>query len=182
MSRRRAVPRTDDKRPPVERLRSLLVEPDRERSGRMMKHIRRELEETRAPGPWIAAARTLAAEGVTTENAVYYFVEIFLECITLASMGRDPEMVLIEQAMDELRQEHGLEEDEDWRLGEGPPEWDTLNDAWNARDDAIRVETLRALGHPDLAEALERDREGCDERESAGYFDVWGVKEGEDGR
>jgi len=176
MSRRRAEPSTDDTRPPVARLRSLVLEPERARSQRIMSRIRTELDETRAPGPWIAAARTLAAERVTTENAVYYFAEIFLECITLASVGRDPVMVRIETAMDELKLAHGLDEDEEWLVGEGPPEWDSLNDAWNARDDAIRVETLRAVGQHDLADALERDREGCEEREAEGHFDVWGME------
>jgi len=67
-------------------------------------------------------------------------------------------------------------------VGDGPPEWGALNDAWNARDDAIRVETLRALGHQDLADALEGDRKGFGEREAAGYFEVWGREYGPAGR
>lgn len=182
MSVRRAVPRTDDRRPPLERLRSLILETEDARTQRIMSRIRTELDQTQQPGPWIAAARTLAAEGVTTEDAVYYLVEIFLECVVMASMGRDPEMVRIERAMDELRRAHGLSEDEEWLVGDGPPEWGALNDAWNARDDAIRVETLRALGHQDLADALEGDRKGFGEREAAGYFEVWGREYGPAGR
>ena len=111
MSRRRAAPRTDDKRPPLGRLRTLVLEPARARSGRMMKRIRTELDDTREPGPWITAARTLAAEGVISADAVYYFVEILLECSTLHAAAHDGEMLRLEHEMDQVKRAHGLRDD-----------------------------------------------------------------------
>lgn len=179
MSRRRAAPRTDDNRPPLARLRTFVLEPARARSARMMGRIRRELDDTRDPGPWIAAARTLAAEGVISADAVYYFVEILLECITLQSTSHDGEMLRLEHEMDQLKRAHGLRDDEEWYVNEGPPEWTSLNDAWNERDREIRVSTLRTLGHGDIADLLEHDPAEFRSREASGHFDVWGADDTE---
>ncbi len=179
MSRRRALPRSDDKRPPLERLRTLVLEPGKERKARMMTRARNELDQTREPGPWIAAARTLHSEGVISENALYYLVEILLECITLHSMDHDPEMLRLAAGIDELKRAHGLRDDEEWYVDEGPPEWRALNDEWNERDRELRVQTLRSLGHDDLAVVLAGAPERFHDRESDGYFDVWGTDDDE---
>lgn len=179
MSRRRAAPKTDDKRPPLARLRTLVFEPARARSGRMMDRIRTELDDTREPGLWITAARTLAAEGVISADAVYYFVEILLECITLHSAAHDGEMLRLSHEMDQLKRAHGLRDHEEWYVDEGPPEWTSLNDAWNARDREIRVATLRTLGHGDIADLLEHDPGEFRSREASGHTDVWGPDDAE---
>jgi hypothetical protein len=67
-SRRRAVLRFDSKRTPLQRLESLIREPDRERAGRMMGRITEELDRTPRPGPWFAAARSLAAQGAISAD------------------------------------------------------------------------------------------------------------------
>lgn len=175
MSRRRMAPRSDDKRPPLARIRSLVLEPGAERSRRILGRIRKELDETLEPGPWIAAARTLAAEGVITADAVYYFVEILLECITLHASGHDAEMLRLYAEIDKVKRAHGLRADEDWYIHEAPPEWQALNESWNERDREIRVRTLRGLGHEDIADVLERDPEEFGRREAGGHGDLWGA-------
>lgn len=175
-SRRLATPRFDDKRPPLERLASVAREPGKERAQRMMRRIRAELEETPEPGPWIAAARALAAQSVITENAALFLTEIFLECITFNAVHSDPEIVRLYAELDRVKREHGLSEDEDWLVHEGPPEWQELNAAWNRRDDEIRAAALRALGYGEIADLMERDPEGFEERSHAGYQDFWGSR------
>jgi hypothetical protein len=179
MSRRRtlAAPRFDDKRPPLERLASLVHEPGIERAQRMMLRISEELIRTPEPGPWIAAARTLAAQSVITENALVYLVEQFLECITMDAIGHDPEMMRIEEEIERVKRQHGLGEDDDWYVHEGPPEWQELTAAWDQRDDELRVATLRALGHGELAELRERDLEEYQSRSDAGHSEFWGDRE-----
>lgn len=177
MSRRRAVPRSDDKRSPLARLRSLVAEPGEERARRMMGRILTELEKTPEPGPWIAAARALAAEGLVSADAVFYFAEIFLECVTFRAVDNDPEMLRIYAEIDEVKRAHGLRDDEDWLVHDGPAEWQVLNAAWDERDRELRVLTLRAFGHHDLADVLERDPKEFRSREASGYFDVWGADE-----
>lgn len=143
----------------------------------MMGRILTELEASPEPGPWIAAARALAAEGVVSADAVFYFAEHFLECITFQAVNHDPEMLRIYAEIDEVKRAHGLRDDEDWYVDDGPAEWQALNKAWDERDHELRVSTLRALGHDDLADVLERDPEEFRGREASGYFDIWGADE-----
>lgn len=155
-------------------------EPGVERSRRMLIRIRHELDESVDPGPWIAAARTLAATSVITENASLYLVTIFLECITFNAVVTDPEMLRIDAEMARVRRAHGLSEDEDWYVNEGPPEWQALNVDWERRDLEIRVATLRALGQEEVAGWLERAPEEFDERSRAGNREFWGERADKD--
>jgi len=175
MSRRRAAPRFDDRRPPLVRLESLIKEPGKARSRRILERIRVELDRTPEPGPWIAAARSLEAKGAISADAVYYFVELFLECITAQAAWNDPEMLRLYGEMDRVKREHGLGEDDDWLVHEAPAEWQALNAAWDRRDEEIRVATLRALGHHDIADVMEGNPEEFGLREASGHHDLWGA-------
>lgn len=178
MFRRPDATRSDDARPPLVRLRSLLVEPEAERARQIWRRILEELEETPEPGPWIAAARTLAAERLISDDAIHYFVEILLQCITGHAASHDAEMLRLYAEIDKVKRAHGLGDDEDWYIDEAPAEWLVLNAAWDARDRQIRVSTLRALGHHDLADLLEHDPDEFHRREGSGCVDVWGVDGG----
>ncbi len=164
----------DDKRPPLIRLATLVAEPAAARSGRILWRIREELDRNPDPGPWIAAARALAAEGTISDDAVFYFVEIFLECVTAHAAVNDPEMVRLGEEMIGIERAHGLDEDEAWLVSEAPAEWHALNAAWDRRDYEIRVAMLRALGHDDIANVLEQDPREFELREAAGHQDLWG--------
>lgn len=142
-----------------------------------MSRIREELDRTPEPGPWIAAARALAAKEAISADAVYYFVETFLDCITARAYSNDPEILRLNGEIDRVRFEYGLSEDEDWLVNEGPPEWRALTAAWDRRDDEIRVATLRALGHDDIADVLERSPDEFRLREASGHVDLWGAED-----
>lgn len=136
--------------------------------------IRDEVDRSGAVGPWIAAARALAADGVITADAALFLVEAFLDAVTYASLESDPEMVRICEEMDRVKREHGLDEDEEWYVDEGPEEFERLNDEWERRDHENRIAALRALGHGDIADLLERDPEEFDRRTSIGHREFWG--------
>jgi hypothetical protein len=174
MARRRAAPRFDDKRPPLVRLESLVAEPAVARSRRILMRIRMELNGAPYPDPWISAARSLAERGQISADTVIYFVEIFLECVTRQASGCDPEMLRLYDEMHRVERAHGLGEDESWLTREAPAEWLELNEAWDRRNDAIRVATLRDLGHGDIADLLERQPAEFNDRGSAGHHDLWG--------
>jgi hypothetical protein len=59
-------------------------------------------------------------------------------------------------------------------VSDAPAEWLAMNDAWDRRNNAILVETLRELGQTDLAHLLEKDPVGFEDRESVGHRELWG--------
>lgn len=145
----------------------------------MIVRIHKQLERVPEPGPWINATCALVAETVLTEDAAYSLIDGFLEYVTQVSFESDPEMLRILRELARVRREHGLPEGEDWCVGEGPEEWVELNEAWERRDHEIRVATLRALGHGEIAEVLERDPEEFRRRSDRGDADLWEWREDE---
>ena len=165
---------TTDQRSPEERLEALVREPNRERALRMLGRIRSDLDANPNPGPWIAAARALGERLIISESTVYYFVTLVTESLILAATDSDPELCRIRGEMDQIERAHGLLEDEAWFVGEGPPEWQELNSAWNRRSEEIVVTSLRELGHPDFASLLAQNPDEFEARSSEGYSDLWG--------
>ena len=170
---------TTDRRTPDERLEALVREPNKDRSTRTLMRIRHDLEETPEsdPAPWLSAARTLSERLIISENSLYYFAEIFTECMVFSASGADPELVRIRAEMDQVEIAYGLAEGQIWPVDQAPVEWATLNDAWNARADAIVVDTLRKTGHSDLADAREKNLRDFDRRMNKGRVELFGEDE-----
>src|SRR4051794_30850309 len=112
---RRPAP-TTDQRPPGTRLEALVREPNRDRRERMLARIREDLDTTPEPGPWIDAARTLSERLIISDDAMYYFVELFTECLVYAAPESDPELARIVREMLAIERAHGLRESEYWRV------------------------------------------------------------------
>lgn len=62
----------------------------------------------------------------------------------------------INQAIDKIREERGLGPDEYWKVGEGPKDYQKLNDQWEAIYNKHFMETFREFGLNDLAELIEK--------------------------
>ena len=174
MPRRRIAPQADDRRPPLARLESFVAEPAIGRSQRILMRIRNELDASLEPGAWISAARSLEARGLISADTAIYFTTIFLECITFHALESDTELLRLTSEMKLFERAQGLQEDETWLISEAPAEWLAMNDAWERRNKAILVATLRELGQADLADLLERNPVGFEDRGTAGYRDLWG--------
>jgi hypothetical protein len=179
MSRRRIrrPSPTTDQRSPEERLEALVREPNPDRAHRMMRRIRGDLERNPQPGPWITAARTLSERLIISEDAFYYFADMFLESIMMHASRSDPELGRLMNEIDAIERAHGLTENEAWHVNEGPPDWRALNDAWDRRADDIMVAALRENGDVDLATLREQNPDEFEARASRGYRDVWGEDE-----
>jgi hypothetical protein len=177
--RKHRVDPTTDRRTPDERLEALVREPNHERSLRTLMRIRRDLDETPHPdpAPWLSAARTLSERLIISENALYYFAEIFTECMVFSATAADPELMRIRGEMDRIERFYGLAQGQGWPIDRAPPEWRSLNDEWNARANAIVVATLRNAGHDDLAETRENNLRDFDRRVAKGRIELFGEDE-----
>ena len=174
----RVVP-TTDRRTPDERLEALVREPNQARSLRTLMRIRRDLDETSQPdpAPWLAAARTLSERLIISENSLYYFAEIFTECMVFSPAVADAELARIRGEMDRIEILYGLAEGQTWPVDKAPGEWRALNDEWNARAEAIIVATLRKAGHDDLADTREKNLREFDRRVAKGRIELFGEDE-----
>ncbi|HEY4217707.1 MAG TPA: hypothetical protein VGM67_11255 [Gemmatimonadaceae bacterium] len=174
----RAEP-TTDRRTPDERLEALVREPNHERSLRALLRIRRDLEETPEPNPapWLSAARTLADRLIISENSLYYFAEIFTECMVFSASVADPELMRTRGEMDRVERIYGLAPGQSWPVDRAPAEWKALNDEWNARADAIVVDTLKQAGHDDLADVRANNLRDFDRRVAKGRIELFGEEE-----
>ena len=156
-------------------------EPNRERSQRMLGRIREDLDAVPEPGPWIDAARTLSDRLIIGEDSLYYFVDLFTECLVSAALDSDPDLTRIVAEMTAMERAHGLKEGEYWHTDDAPAEWQSLDEAWERRTSEIVGSRLRELGHADLADLYEKDSAEFERRSAKGQVDLWGDDdEGED--
>lgn len=100
----------------------------------------------------IGCLRELRALGVITPAQAFFLIANVTEQAMLARVEEDPVFLRIEGRLRAIEREHGLREDEWWRIGEGPPEWDALNEEWERHFDQQWSELLRSCGEPTMAE------------------------------
>jgi hypothetical protein len=164
---------TTDRRTPEERLEAFVREKYADRAQRMWARILDGLDAVPEPAPWISAARTLSERLIISEDAFYWFAEKLTECLVFHGSKHDPELLRIYDEIDQIKRDHGLGEDEDWLVGEGPEEWTALNERWNARADEIVDAALRAAGSADVADLRKNDPNRYDERVDKGRLELW---------
>jgi len=133
-----------------------------------------DLDATPEPGAWLGAARTLNERLLISDDALYYFAELFTECLVFAAARENADMLRATDAMETIERARGLRPGDHWREGEAPDEWLALNDEWERIAGSIVVSALRDLGHPDLADDFERDRTAFEQRSERGRADLWG--------
>lgn len=108
--------------------------------------IKRHLELTQA----LYASRLFS-----TQEYVFH-ASLTLERLADKRAQNDSELNQINHAINKIRKKHGLKEDEDWRVGEGPEEHIHLNERWNTRYKHIELDVFREFGFSDLAELSEK--------------------------
>lgn len=170
--RSRRSPGELPKRLTVELLETMLDAPSPEHVKDMLLHIFLDIHATRDPEPWVAAACALEARGRISRNAVLYFMDKFLDCVTEEGLEHDPELIRIEDAIDRVERAHGVSKDRPWKTHEGTTEWQALNVAWDARLDVLRADRVRAMGFGDLADDMERDAEESGRRATLGRAEL----------
>ncbi len=80
----------------------------------------------------------------------------------------DEDLASINAQIDEIRLREGLDEDEDWGIGEGPEDWKELNGQYEQILDMKFEETLREFGFNDIADLYHDDRGTYDLRREEG--------------
>lgn len=108
----------------------------------------------------LAMAREARSSGHLPDDAVIYLVDYALHGKREAIRDRDglgPELEELNDEIDELEHEYGLEEDEFWPVGEAPPDVEALRAKWDAIEERELLAFFRAHGEHFLARLRERD-------------------------
>ena len=74
----------------------------------------------------------------------------------------------ISARLDAIREREGLDDDEFWPIGQGPEDWQELNEEYSRVLGAKFEETLREYGLVDMADLYRQDREAYDMRREEG--------------
>jgi len=101
--------------------------------------------------PWIRAVQRLRESGAISAAVARFLIFQFVEMTPSVLMETDPELADISAQIDAIRRAHGLADDEDWYVDEGPPEWQALQQQWNERTDVLMSEIFQRHGEHELA-------------------------------
>lgn len=113
----------------------------------------------------VALARALyASRRISTQEYVFFAVSPVEDVHDGRVMdgGYDSELGPISRAIEEIRKQHGLAQEEFWPRGEGPEEYVRVNEQYEAVLDKKFLEVLREFGLDDLADLKEQNSEEFD--------------------
>jgi hypothetical protein len=151
-----AFPVEPDLRAPIDRLTELLEESDQEERRLMLTDVMRDAENDGTADAWVKAVRALESQKRMSADLASFLIIRFVEGTMVQQTQTDSELRRLSDAMEAVERAHGLSEDEAWYVDEGPDEWRALNAEWDARYNAVIVETLRRVGETAFAEAAAR--------------------------
>jgi len=104
-------------------------------------------------------------------------------CFLIASLGdaiepsrarEDPRFDEVDRAMDRVKREHGLTDEEDWHLDEAPEEYLALDREWRAIAERELAAWFESMGERELAYLIAHDHEALFERLDEGRRELAG--------
>lgn len=112
---------------------------------------------------FLHVAKAMREAGVLEEIEALYAVSHPIIVIAEARIySRDktsPALDAVFRKLDAVREKHGLSEDEYWPSGEGPEEFERLNNEYDRMIDEIIVATFGEYGEPELGTMYRHDRQ-----------------------
>lgn len=134
--------------------------------------IRQELEAGEDPLPWIDAVQTMRDAGALTDDAASYLIVIVAEAAAFKRCDSDTTIQDLTKRMDEIERREGLTEDEAFRLGEGPPDYEVLRKRWDVRFESLQAAILRQAGENEMALEILRDEDAHRSRTERGWLEL----------
>jgi hypothetical protein len=122
-----------------------------------MTFMQSAIESGRTPDEklaWLRAVQLLRDTNAAEENACTFLLHHLSEMISVSEIDRNARLVELSARIDAIRHDHGLTEDEDWYVDQGPPEWQALNREWEAEFDRQWRSILRRVGEEQLARSV----------------------------
>jgi len=103
---------------------------------------------------FLRVAKAMREAGVLSDDKAFYMIAHPIISIAedrVAFSGAHPALDAISKKIRCVERGHGLAEDECWSHGEGPREYQELQEEWNRVYDAVFAATFEEYGEPELA-------------------------------
>lgn len=134
------------------------------------------VERTGAPDQWVRAVQSARDAGAIAPEIAYFLIWKFVESAMLRVTASDSELLTLQERMEAAERAEGLEENESFYVGEGPPEWEEARIEWEAAFNARQAALFRMLGEEEMAEGVLRETQ--DPAFEAGRAAIFGPIEG----
>jgi hypothetical protein len=164
MTKKRAV----DAPNPTEVLLALMEVGGSPEATDLLVQLRHSVAEGMPVEPWISAVQTLRDLGTMGADHAFWLIAILSEDAVASIIDDDPRLSELSRRMRDVRRNEGLGDDEDYFVGQGPPEWEQANKDWNRRFDQLHVDLLRRCGEPEMARLMVLRRDEYDARTERG--------------
>ena len=162
-----------------EQYRSFAQKAERISQARKSRKSRRRLSDVEAEARvWLDTVKSAETAGVLDPS--YRFL-LTLNPIERVHNERyfsglyESDLCDINAGIDAIREREGLDDDEDWRVGEGPEDWEELQKQYSGVLDRKFEETLREYGLEDIADLYHMDREAYEAQRELGRRMALGV-------
>jgi len=120
---------------------------------------------------WIATAEAAEAAGAVSSSVCFllrvYGVERVHNERWLSGLYNS-DLAKIKSRMDAIRKREELNDDEFWRIGQGPEDWEELNEQYSQVLNVKFEEALREYGLSNIADLYHKDRKEYDARREQG--------------
>ena len=123
----------------------------------------------------LAVYRSVRGSGDLPAEAGFYLVAWQLDVI--AGLRAEHEQQELEERLEAIRCEHGLDEGDEWLPGEAPAEYERLLEESHAAWDRLYARTLEEFGEREIARLYRHDREEFERRFDAGRAFFHGPKD-----
>lgn len=122
-----------------------------EHGKRLVNRAMAIVEKTGKPNRWIFEVRRARENGSISPAVARFLIFNFAEATITALVSTHPQLTNITARIDRIEREHGLAEGEHWYVHEGPPEWQALNQEWDATADRLMSDIFIRNGEHELA-------------------------------
>ncbi len=120
---------------------------------------------------FLRVAKAMREAGVLSDDEALYaiaypIISIAEERVMIS--GVHPALDAISKKIRRVERMHGLAEDEDWPRGEGPREYQELQEEWDRVNDAVIAATFEEYGEPEFAALYRHENERFDQQHEKG--------------
>lgn len=109
------------------------------------------IERSGDPEPWMREVQRARDAGSLPRDVAWFLLYKFVDSAMSECVSTDPELVAHSARIEEIERAAGLTDEEYFRIGEGPPEWEQATKEWDVIYQARCAEFFRRVGEEALA-------------------------------